>query len=281
MAVSEDDQAAADEIQDLIDPDSDVELPGAPPAGPPPSDTDDFQVSGTSSPEGLSAVARGKQRASSGDHSMEEAGADSSPEPKSISPIPLVHDPAKRTYGGLTAISWKTFQSDASNFDGKVRFVDDIPVHLNDQVNNYPDYLKFNKQMADLLEMVIKTRTLEDEPGAPPIRVINDVDDEPTPPWEFYYTNAMYHTQDVPPPDMKSLVFCDCVGQCNPRSKTCACVQRQRAHFHDNFAYGKDGKLKIGMGGTPSIFECNDRCSCDDECRNRVCGDFGIICKIS
>jgi len=117
---------------------------------------------------------------------------------------------------------------------------------------------------------MILENTVEDEPNAPLVEIQNSVDEEPTPPWEFYYTNRMWHGEGVPPPDIKNLISCSCKGRCGPRSKTCACLANQRkvaADPHLEFAYDKAGRLKIP--GYP-VFECNDLCGCGDECRNRV-----------
>jgi histone-lysine N-methyltransferase SUV39H len=121
-----------------------------------------------------------------------------------------------------------------------------------------------------IFEETILDHTMEDEPFAPPVRVINDIDDESTPPWEFHYTNHMWHGEGVPAPDMFNLPSCDCHGGCDPKSKTCACLKRQQAitqEYTPDFAYDKRGLLK--HPDIP-IFECNDLCLCGDECRNRV-----------
>jgi histone-lysine N-methyltransferase SUV39H len=110
------------------------------------------------------------------------------------------------------------------------------------------------------------------------------VDEEPTPQWEFHYTNRIYHGPGVPDPDIANLVGCDCVGKCDPKSKTCACVKRQRElimfpeenmeAYNSGFLYDKQKRLKH----TPyPIVECNALCGCDAECMNRVSGLYGFF----
>ncbi|KLO16052.1 SET domain-containing protein [Schizopora paradoxa] len=156
----------------------------------------------------------------------------------------------------------------------------DIPTHLHDQVNNMDKEQR--ERMRDTLRLIFEaqmiTNTAHDEPDAPPIQIFNHFDDEPTPPFEFYYTNLMWHTEGVPPPDYQGLKGCDCVGGCNPKSKTCACIKRQRLQFRDiendphrwlpeGFMYNEKGIL---VQTNFPIIECNDACRCSDECMNRV-----------
>ncbi|KAF8965470.1 Pre-SET motif-domain-containing protein [Flammula alnicola] len=175
-----------------------------------------------------------------------------------------------KTYGGFAAITWKDYRQNLDNFAPVCHYAKDLPHGLQDHVNNMSQYTRLMPGMRDLFLAIILENTVDEEHDAPQIEVQNSVDEEPTPPWEFYYTNKMWHGEGVPPPDIKSLVSCTCKGACNPRSKTCACLKRQREAAHDpnlEFAYDKNGKLKIP--GYP-IFECNDLCGCDGECRNRV-----------
>lgn len=124
-----------------------------------------------------------------------------------------------------------------------------------------------------MLEAVIAENTAQDEPDAPPIMVVNEIDDEPTPPWEFFYSNKMWYHEDVPPPDYTKLVGCDCIGECDPASTTCACLRRQKNLWPDGvesgfgFSYNEDGMLK---NWDETIVECNDLCRCSSKCRNRV-----------
>lgn len=149
----------------------------------------------------------------------------------------------------------------------------DLPTTLLDSVNSIPDHIRKSLVFRKMFEAVIAENTSQDEPDAPPITVINEIDDEPTPPWEFFYSNKLWYHEDVPPPDYDKLVGCDCVGECDPSSTTCACLRRQnnlwpegvRAGF--GFSYDEDGRLK---NWDETIVECNDLCRCASKCRNRV-----------
>ena len=181
-----------------------------------------------------------------------------------------------KTYGGFRALTWKNFRADLNNFIPKVYYSKDLPHALQDHINSMSEYTQRMEGMRNLFKAIILENTVEDEPDAPPIEVWNDVDTQSTPPWEFYYTNQMWLGEGVPPPDIKSLVSCTCKGGCNPKSKTCACLLRQKAAAgNEEFAYDKSGKLKIP--GYP-IFECNDLCGCSEECRNRVSFFKKVFC---
>jgi hypothetical protein len=160
-----------------------------------------------------------------------------------------------------------------------------LPTTLLDYINNIPDSIKKSLVFRRMFEAVIAENTAQDEPGAPPITVINEIDDEPTPPWEFFYSNKLWYHEDVPPPDYNKLVGCDCVGECNPESTTCACLRRQNNLWPDGiksgfgFSYDEDGMLK---NWDETIVECNDLCQCSSKCRNRVSVQnlVRILCEV-
>ncbi|KAH8120620.1 hypothetical protein DFH11DRAFT_1561071 [Phellopilus nigrolimitatus] len=149
----------------------------------------------------------------------------------------------------------------------------DLPHELQDEINATPEWAQNPDVLHQIFESTIRNNTTHDEPEAPYIRVINNVDEEATPKFEFYYTNFLWHADDVPPPEYASLKGCDCIGKCDPNSKTCACLKRQREAFVkggydlNGFIYNEKGRLRVE--GFP-IFECNDACGCTDDCRNRV-----------
>jgi len=153
------------------------------------------------------------------------------------------------------------------------KYARDIPHDLLDEVNSIPAWCRNPELLRQIFESSIITNTMHDEPDAPYIRVINNVDDDPTPPFEFYYTNLLWHGDGVPDPDHESLLGCDCIGVCDSRSRTCACIKRQReaykrAEFNKNgFIYDDKGRLRDNR---IPIFECNDACRCTDDCKNRV-----------
>ncbi|KAF8066886.1 hypothetical protein FPV67DRAFT_1416749 [Lyophyllum atratum] len=175
-------------------------------------------------------------------------------------------------FGGFASLNWKTFRQNLDNFKPKCYFARDLPHKLQDTINRWPDIARQHRTLARVLQSAIQENTADDEPDAPFIEIINEVDEDPTPPWEFHYSNKMWHGEGVPPTDVKKLLSCNCMGKCDPKSKTCACLKRQQYYTSDvagcpDFIY--DSKQRLRALGYP-IFECNDLCGCGDECRNRV-----------
>ncbi|EJF65048.1 SET domain-containing protein [Dichomitus squalens] len=170
---------------------------------------------------------------------------------------------------GFESLSWKKDRRRvAREFAPVTQSADDIPTDLQDRINALSPEARRASNLQAIFEAEIAANTAEDEPNAPPIRIINDVDDEPTPPMEFYYTNLMWHGADVPRPDFEALKGCGCIGPCNPNSKTCACVRRNKQYWDGGgFMYDQKGKLKHHQY---PIFECNINCGCSDDCPNRV-----------
>ena len=175
------------------------------------------------------------------------------------------------TLGGFPAYCFESYRKDPKNFP-KVYYAADLPSSIQDHINSQPEEVRMLGELREVFEAMILENTADDERDAPPIMVQNNVDGEPTPPWEFWYSNKMWHGAGVPDPDMKNLKGCDCLGGCNPKNKACACAQRQFQVIGDKkaseFAYDKNGRLKFP--GFP-IFECNNTCLCGPECMNRVC----------
>jgi Pre-SET motif len=240
-------------------------------------------------PEGRRRSSRLSSRSSS--HDPMDAIAEDNEFPTPADSLPPSHSPTPdyvssgnipiRTYGGLPSLNWQTFRQDLSNFTPKCYYAKDLPHSLQDHINRWPESAKLHPELRHVLQSAIEQNTSEDEPDAPHIEIINNVDHEPTPPWEFHYSNKMWHTDGVPPPDVTRLINCGCRGKCDPKSKTCACIKRQQEYASDvypDFAYDKNGRLRLP--GYP-IFECNDLCGCDDECRNRVCSFFRGLIRVS
>ncbi|KAF9545523.1 SET domain-containing protein [Agrocybe pediades] len=179
--------------------------------------------------------------------------------------------PSQKTYGGFAALTWKEYSRHPENISLNPRYTKDLRPGLVDHVvemTKVAETLITMPGMRTLYEAMILENTMNDEPEAPPIKIQNDVDDCAAPPWEFFYTNEMWHGEDVPAPEVKDLVGCSCKGACNPKSKSCTCLKRQAAVTGEmDFIYDKNGKLK--RPGFP-IYECNALCGCGDDCRNRV-----------
>ncbi|KAF8528104.1 SET domain-containing protein [Hysterangium stoloniferum] len=147
-----------------------------------------------------------------------------------------------------------------------------VPTELHDMINRLPKNYLFNPQMKHIFESMMEENTADDEPVAPRIEIRGRKDDQITPYWEFYYTNRIFHGQGVPRSNRRALKGCDCIGPCNPKSKTCACVVRQMAWVGGDknvkgFLYNKNGRL---VDHHYPVFECNDECECSEHCMNRV-----------
>ncbi|KAA1475194.1 SET domain-containing protein, partial [Dentipellis sp. KUC8613] len=167
-----------------------------------------------------------------------------------------------------------------AEFPPQVYYAKDLPHLLQDHMNALAPAFRRTEMARTVFEAVIRDNTSADEPDAPPIRVVNDFDDEPTPPWEFHYSNHMWHARGVPPPDLQNLRGCGCEGVCDPRSKTCSCMIRQQKYLEETAIQGciYDDRGRLKVHDYP-IFECNDLCGCLDECKNRVV-QHGRKCEI-
>lgn len=193
-----------------------------------------------------------------------ESPPDSSPSPGPEKPTTVV-----LTYGGFKALTWEDHKKDFKNLGLKHYSAKDLPTALPDSINRLSEYTRMNPGLRDVFRAYMLENIMDDEANAPDVEVINNIDREPTPLFEFVYSNRIWYGEGVPLPDYSKLQGCGCIGKCDPRSKTCSCAQRQRKYcdMEDGCVYDKFGRLKYP--GYP-IFECNEMCSCDDECRNRV-----------
>ncbi|EJD35580.1 SET domain-containing protein [Auricularia subglabra TFB-10046 SS5] len=151
---------------------------------------------------------------------------------------------------------------------------EEVDTLLYDVINNLHEHNQYDPSQRQVFEHVMAVNTMHDEPDAPPITVDNKFNDDPCPPWEFYYTNKLVYGQNVKRGDPKKLKGCKCVGGCRPDSKTCACLRRQHRHFQlfdetmeAQFNYDQNGRV---IDPRFPIFECNDACGCDETCMNRV-----------
>lgn len=168
-----------------------------------------------------------------------------------------------------TYITWRHVREVARSKTPSYRKARDLPHTLQDHMNVLPASYRATPMARNIFEAAIRQSSIRDEPHAPPIGVINEIDDEMTPPWEFHYTNEMWHGEDVPGPDTKNLRGCDCEGTCNPKSKTCRCLLKQLEYSDGTGSvYDLRGRLKEATNFP--IWECNEFCGCGEECYNRV-----------
>lgn len=126
-----------------------------------------------------------------------------------------------------------------------------------------------DKMQQKVFEALISANTASEEPLAPFIGIINDVDDEATPPLEYHYTNFMWYSDQVPGPALENLQGCSCIGSCNSTSNNCSCLMKQHQFWEEGAGSIYDSKGKLLDHDYP-IFECNVLCGCGDECINRV-----------
>ncbi|KAG1884046.1 hypothetical protein F4604DRAFT_1734514 [Suillus subluteus] len=145
--------------------------------------------------------------------------------------VKQLEDGVEYYMGGYPVVTWNSYSQAQRLLPPKYRLAKDLPHELQDRVNALPQSFRDSPQATVLFEAMID-EAMDDELGAPPISIINEVTDEGAPPWEF------------------NLKSCGCVGRCDPKSKTC-------------------GKGSLQFFGMP-IFECNDFCGCDEDCPNRV-----------
>ena len=168
----------------------------------------------------------------------------------------------------------RTLAKEYANLDLRAR---NIVFSLQDRMSSLPEAVRAAGNMQrSVFKSMIKEATCLEEPHAPDIDIINDIDSELSPSFEFFYTNRLYHGDGVPKPDLDSLPHCNCIGECDPGS--CPCITRQRQAIKKIFgikwdagcAYDENGRIAVPYRDFP-IFECNALCRCDNEyCKNRV-----------
>ncbi|CCM00400.1 uncharacterized protein FIBRA_02430 [Fibroporia radiculosa] len=170
---------------------------------------------------------------------------------------------------GFELVTWESHIAMAREIKDRYPMAQDIPHDLQDRINALtPAARRAGNLQVSIFEATIAENTADDEPTAPEILIINDVDDELTPPFEFHYSNKMWHGEGVPEPDTKNLQGCQCVGTCDPTSTACSCILRQREYW-DQGGFMYNGRRKLRSHEYP-ILECNKFCGCGDSCINRV-----------
>lgn len=176
------------------------------------------------------------------------------------------------SYGGLPVVTWAHKRALLRYEPPPYKLSKDLSHVMHDYINSYNAETRNHPEMQRVYQWMIEENTSLDEPDAPKIKIINETETaatEPTPPWEFVYTNEMWLGDNVSPPSRENLVACDCEGKCT--KSTCKCWQKQEGHTASyevkGFIYDQNGLMK--MVGLP-VFECNSLCNCGEECRNRV-----------
>ena len=108
----------------------------------------------------------------------------------------------------------------------------------------------------------IRTDIMENENNMFSVSIVNDVDF--TVPEYFKYVSknifpAVDHNSNVPQ-------GCKCTEGCSRKSKCCPTNIKE-----GQFAYKLvRNKKRLRLSNTQMIFECNDNCTCDENCLNRV-----------
>ncbi|KAG2632756.1 hypothetical protein PVAP13_2NG123030 [Panicum virgatum] len=92
-----------------------------------------------------------------------------------------------------------------------------------------------------------------------PISLVNEVDDEKGPTHFTYTTKLTYGN----PNSMRKTQGCKCASVCLPGDNNCSCMHRNAG----DLPYSASGILVSRM---PMLYECNDSCTCSQNCRNRV-----------
>ncbi|KAA8892998.1 hypothetical protein FN846DRAFT_980878 [Sphaerosporella brunnea] len=108
-------------------------------------------------------------------------------------------------------------------------------------------------------------------PG-PQITLVNEVDDDPSPPVDFEFLDKLKLGDGLTAYDPSSQVWgCNCPtsGCVDPTSCT-DFDDFEPDSPHRMFAYGKHGRLLSARGNEVAIYECNLNCPCDMGCVNRL-----------
>jgi hypothetical protein len=107
---------------------------------------------------------------------------------------------------------------------------------------------------------------LSELPG-PPVTLVNEVDDEPSPPVDFEFITSLRLGKNVPEYDDGFTFGCECpVSGCVDPTECTDLIELQDGHRQ--FAYNKHGRNITD--NQLAIFECNHMCSCGPSCSNRV-----------
>ncbi|KAK6353760.1 hypothetical protein TWF730_008187 [Orbilia blumenaviensis] len=128
---------------------------------------------------------------------------------------------------------------------------------LDDKTSNHPDRLKFLQKLKQL--------------KGPEITVVNTVDMVPCPPLEFSFIDDYVYREGVPVPNPDFNWGCRCKHAfgCQTTNTDCECVEAN----HDDLrrlAYKHKGLLNYPAENAYAIHECNEKCTCNIRCPNKV-----------
>lgn len=149
-----------------------------------------------------------------------------------------------------------------------------LDTRIIDMMNALPEPWKRDVTTKINFESYMMSSVSTYNPWSPPIKVINTIDAQPNPPWEFVYTERMVYGNGVKKPtrEERRTMGCECYPYCKPDDRNCACLRRQEKYGREvelkGFRYKRDGLLPF-TGPVP-IFECTDGCRCNEDCPNRV-----------
>ncbi|WVZ62451.1 hypothetical protein U9M48_012202 [Paspalum notatum var. saurae] len=93
-----------------------------------------------------------------------------------------------------------------------------------------------------------------------PVCLVNEVDDERGP-THFTYTTKLTYGNSLS--FMRKMQGCKCISACLSGDNNCSCT-------HQNPGYLPYSVSGILTSRIPMLYECNDSCTCSQNCRNRI-----------
>ncbi|XP_044016079.1 histone-lysine N-methyltransferase SUV39H2-like isoform X1 [Aphidius gifuensis] len=165
----------------------------------------------------------------------------------------------KKSYDGINTIDINLFKYLDNYFNSKIINNDKIMKKIKFGIINTMFCSKRRDQLDALHEWEIQINNITN--GKPIISVENNIDLESTSS-EFFYIDDYLPGTGVTIPDDPP-IGCDCIT-CDAKAKCCY------AQYEDTcgFPYTTGCRVRVPPG-TP-IYECNKRCKCPPDCKNRV-----------
>jgi histone-lysine N-methyltransferase SUV39H len=128
--------------------------------------------------------------------------------------------------------------------------------------NPYAEHIKNHPNHQIFVE---KLRNLD----GPMVKLVNEVDDDPSPPTSFEFINSFRFAPDVEQLDPAFVCGCDCPQSGCDDPKECECLDDYDMDPElRRFSYTKHGK--VVRDNRFCLIECNSKCSCGPECSSRV-----------